>query len=187
MLPLFRHTFRVDVGVPNHRSRDERVRHSPGRESNVADAFVAYVGLTDVKAVAGFRERAATGFVADGYISRTRSRAGLEAQTEEPVIHQRAAQSETQAVAGAISLRVFACRRDPVRQTSLRGANFVTHASIAIELDLSDGRGDFPFTRGSSRGFPRQFAANFLGLLVGDDLLLHEQIEQRPSILRACA
>src|SRR5438270_2588807 len=137
MLPLFRHTFRVDVGVPNHRGRDERVRHSPCRESKVADAFVADVGLADVKAVAGFRERAAAGFVANGYIGRTRIRAGLEAQTEEPIVDQCTAQTEAQAVTGAIALRVFARRRDPVRQTSLRGANFVAHASIAIELDLS--------------------------------------------------
>src|SRR5205085_3017688 len=122
----------------------------------------------DVKAVAGFRERAAAGFVADGYIGRTRIRAGLEAQTEEPVVHQRAAQSETQAVAGAISLRVFACRRDPVRQTSLRGANFVAHASIAIELDLSDGHGDFPFTRGGRGRVAGQFTAHLLSFLVGD-------------------
>src|SRR5712671_4272035 len=107
MLPLFRDAFRIDVRVPNHRSRDEWVLHAAGGKRNVADAFVAKISLADVEAVAPLREWTTARFVADGHVGRTRVRARLETYAEEPVVRKRAAQAESQAITGTIPLRVF--------------------------------------------------------------------------------
>jgi hypothetical protein len=48
-----------------------------------------------------------------------------------------------------------------------------------------DRRGHFPFARGRRRRFARQFTAHLLGFLVGDELLLYEQVQQGSGILRS--
>ena len=93
--------------------------------------------------------------------------------------------AEAQAIAGAVALGVFARGRDSVGQTRLPGADFVTHPRIAVELDLGDRRRNFPLAGGGGGHVARKLAAHFLGFLVGDEAFLHEQVEQRPGILRA--
>src|SRR6266403_2263126 len=62
VFPLFSETFRIDVGVPNHRRGDDRVGHSATRQGYIFKAFVAQIRLADIDSVAAFCEwSAATG------------------------------------------------------------------------------------------------------------------------------
>ena len=74
----------------------------PAVSRDIAEAAVAEIGLADERAVARLAER--PGVVAESHIGRAVARAGLEAQAEEPVVHQDAAQAEAETVTLAIAL-----------------------------------------------------------------------------------
>ena len=184
MLPLLGEALRIDVGVPDHQRGHQRVRHSAGRQANVAETAVTQIRLAHTNVVARLAERA--GVVSKSHVCGTRVRARFKTQAEEPIVHECAAQAETEPVTFAAAFqRVVRPGRagHGVRRCSL--PLLVAHSHVAVQFDLIDRRRNFPFPSRGRGCFPRQLASHFLRLLVGDQFLLHEQVEQRSGILRA--
>jgi hypothetical protein len=135
----------VNIRVPHHACGDERIGHSSSREDDVGKAFVPEVRLANVHTVTPLGERPAT-VIAESHVCGARVCVRFQPDAKEPVIGQRPAQSQTQAIALAIALESIAIER-------LALANFIAHARVAIQLEFRDRSGKFDLRRIRSRAF----------------------------------
>ncbi len=105
MFELLRETFRINVCIPHHGGSHKRVRHFAGDEGQITNSCVAEVSLPDADPVAILGKRpSCAAVISKGDVGRARAGARLEANAKEPVVDQRAAQAEAQAIACAIAL-----------------------------------------------------------------------------------
>src|SRR6266545_6145111 len=184
MLPLLGQTFRIDIVIPYQARVHERVRHSARSQSDVREAFVTQVSLSDTDSIAIFGKRTIhAAVVAESDVGRARVSARFESDSEKPIVSQRAAQTNAHAVAFTMALQPIA-RVIRIVTGKSAAAIFITHARITVELDLVDRRREFPFpSRGRCHLF-YQVGAHFLSFLISNESFLYQQIEQGACLLR---
>ena len=93
MLPLFRHAFRIDVRVPGHQRRHQRIWHSANSEGDIFETFVTEIRLTDEHAIVVFGKRSRAAIAAERDVGRISFVARFQADAEEPIIRQSTAQA----------------------------------------------------------------------------------------------
>ena len=184
MFKLLRDAFRIDVRVPNHGRSHERVGHFSARQSQVANPTICEIYLAYVDPVGVFRERAVhLVVIAKGNVRRTRAGARLEADAEEEIVNQGPAQSDAQTIPGPIPLKGVARWIDRVRGSGLAVPDFVAKPGVAVEFQFGDRGGKFQLACGSRRVLLGQFSSDFLSFLIVDQAFLHQQVQQRSTIL----
>src|SRR5207244_1136437 len=119
--------------------------------------------------------------VSESHVSGTWTLTRFQPNTKEPVVRQNAAQPNAQTIAFAFALLPVVGRGDVTRRPPT--TVFVAQSRVAIELQLRNWRGQFPFPRRSGCRLFCQLGPNFFSLLVGNDFLADKQIEQCPGIL----
>src|SRR5438874_5923144 len=166
MLPLFGDDLRIDVCVSSHQRRHERIWYSADSEGDIFEAFVTEIGLADEHAVIVLGERSGAAVAAERDVGRISFVARFEPNPEEPIIGQSSAQADAQPVTLAFALLPIIFLRNVIRPAA--ATIFVADTDIAVELELSDRAGKFPFSAGSGGRFLGQLGPDFFRFLISD-------------------
>src|SRR5262249_9137423 len=139
---------------------NKRVRHSAAGQRDIFEAFIAEISLADIDAVVVLGKRSVVAVVSKRDVRRAIIGVGFQANSEEPVVCQDSAQSETQTITLTLALLPIVVTGHSIRRAGQRRivvrltpVVLVTETDVAVELDFGDRCGEFPFSAGSRGGF----------------------------------